>query len=56
MLVGAAPAGGIDNTVTEHSHVDVQLDNRHLMLRGDTVRGRESGRDTQERERGKRGG
>ena len=36
-MVGAAPAGGVENVVTEHSHIDQQLDNRHLMLRGETV-------------------
>ncbi|CAI8022550.1 Asparagine--tRNA ligase, cytoplasmic [Geodia barretti] len=36
-MVGAAPAGGVENVVTEHSHIDQQLDNRHLMLRGETL-------------------
>ena len=36
-MVGAAPAGGVENVVTEHSHIDQQLENRHLMLRGETV-------------------
>ena len=36
-LVGASPAGGVEGVVTEASSVDAQLDNRHLMLRGDTV-------------------
>lgn len=34
-LVGAAPAGGADNLVNEESHIDVQLDQRHMMLRGE---------------------
>ncbi|XP_072166258.1 asparagine--tRNA ligase, cytoplasmic-like [Diadema setosum] len=34
-LVSAAPAGGADNLVNEESHVDVQLDQRHMMLRGE---------------------
>ena len=36
-LVGSAPAGGAENLVNEDSHIDVQLDQRHMMLRGDTV-------------------
>ncbi|XP_014663965.1 PREDICTED: asparagine--tRNA ligase, cytoplasmic-like isoform X2 [Priapulus caudatus] len=36
-LVAGSPAGGADNLVNEMSHIDVQLDNRHIMLRGDTV-------------------
>ncbi|XP_071845953.1 asparagine--tRNA ligase, cytoplasmic-like [Apostichopus japonicus] len=36
-LVGAAPAGGADNLVNEESHIDVQLDQRHMMLRGETL-------------------
>ena len=36
-LVGSSPAGGADNLVNEESHVDVQLDQRHMMLRGETV-------------------
>ena len=45
-LVGSSPAGGAENLVNEESHIDVQLDQRHMMLRGETVR-------TGERRRGK---
>ncbi|KAK4337128.1 hypothetical protein RND71_043887 [Anisodus tanguticus] len=33
-LISNAPAGGIDNILNEESHIDIQLDQRHLMLRG----------------------
>lgn len=36
-LIGSSPPGGADNVVNEESLVDVQLDQRHMMLRGDTV-------------------
>ena len=36
-LVCASPAGGVESVVNESSSVDAQLDQRHLMLRGDTV-------------------
>ncbi|PFX16644.1 Asparagine--tRNA ligase, cytoplasmic, partial [Stylophora pistillata] len=36
-LVGESPAGGVDNLVNEESAIDTQLDNRHIMLRGETV-------------------
>ena len=36
-LVGSSPAGGVENVVNENAHIDVQLDQRHLMLRGETV-------------------
>lgn len=36
-LVSGSPAGGVEGVVTEASSVDAQLDQRHLMLRGDIV-------------------
>lgn len=36
-LIGASPAGGVESVVNENSNIDVQLDQRHLMLRGDLV-------------------
>lgn len=36
-LVGPSPAGGVDNLVNEEAHIDVQLDQRHMMLRGETL-------------------
>ena len=36
-LIGSSPAGGAEGVVTEDSHVDQQMDQRHLMLRGETV-------------------
>ena len=36
-LIGLAPAGGADNLVNEESDVDVQLNNRHMMLRGESI-------------------
>jgi len=36
-LVGSSPAGGADNLLNEDAHPDVQLDNRHMMLRGENT-------------------
>ena len=36
-LVGSSPAGGVESVVNESSNIDIQLDQRHLMLRGETV-------------------
>jgi len=37
-LIGLAPAGGADSILNEDAHPDVQLDNRHIMIRGENVR------------------
>lgn len=36
-VIGLAPAGGADTILNEESHPDVQLDNRHIMVRGEST-------------------
>ena len=36
-LIGASPAGGADLLLNEDAHPDVQLDQRHMMIRGENV-------------------
>ena len=36
-LIANAPPGGVDHVLNKECHVDIQLDQRHLMLRGETL-------------------
>ncbi|CAF4996249.1 unnamed protein product, partial [Rotaria socialis] len=37
-VVGHSPPGGADTLINEDSHPDVQLDNRHMLIRGENVK------------------
>nr|CAG4647750.1 EOG090X030S [Moina brachiata]SVE92907.1 EOG090X030S [Moina brachiata] len=36
-LIGSAPAGGAETLLNEEAHPDVQLDQRHMMIRGENT-------------------
>ena len=37
-LIGTAPPGGAETLLNEEAHPDVQLDQRHMMIRGENVK------------------
>lgn len=37
-LIGSAPPGGAETLLNEDAHPDVQLDQRHMMIRGENVK------------------